>query len=670
MLDIGIECRDNVWYFIRELARAPAVAGTNDSLFRANRSNISLFWLFFNHVTNILIQPRQTGKSFGTHALADFLLNIGAQNTLIGLLTKDDNLRSETLDKLRDFEGSLPEFVVQRTKRDISNSSEIGVESLNNSMKAMLSSSSEKIAFKVGRGFTSPVFIIDEPVYIPNIAIALPAALAAGGEARESAKVNNAPYGTILTTTAGKKDDKDGKYVYVLLQNSLPWDEKLFDSKNEEDLYGIIRKNNRGIVRINSTFNHRQLGYTDEWLKERMETALAEGEDAERDFLNKWTSGNDRSPLTPELLERIRTSEIEPSFVEITNDSYVISWYMDEIEIEYKLNNGAYILGVDTSNASGGDAIALVLIDSVTGKNVFTASINETNLINFSMWLVNLLVKYKGITAIIENRSTGPVIIDYLTKMLPSYGEDPYKRLFNRVINDKALYPDKFKYAIQPLGRKDEDMLVRDKKHFGFSTSGSGLTSRSELYGTTLQNAAKRIGDRVYNAKLINEIMGLVRRNDRVDHDIGCHDDLVIAWLLAFWLLSSGENLDVYGIKPHLILTGSSSSVAVVENVIDQYDLIQDNQSKQEIDELLEKIKNVDDDNLSHIYEKRIKFLTSQLKNKSLLNNISIDDVLNKIHEQKRINRMYTKNNVVNQPTYNVRPSYETNSYLWGTAKW
>ena len=59
---IGIECRQNPWYFFREVARAPAIAGVNPSKVQANRSTIALWWSFFNHITIILTQPRQTGN--------------------------------------------------------------------------------------------------------------------------------------------------------------------------------------------------------------------------------------------------------------------------------------------------------------------------------------------------------------------------------------------------------------------------------------------------------------------------------------------------------------------------------------------------------------------------------------------------------------------------------
>ena len=43
-------------------------------------------------------------------------------------------------------------------------------------------------------------------------------------------------------------------------------------------------------------------------------------------------------------------------------------------------------------------------------------------------------------------------------------------------------------------------------------------------------------------------------RNGRIDHGPGRHDDLVIGWLLAHWLITTAKNLIHYGIDPLRIL--------------------------------------------------------------------------------------------------------------------
>ena len=121
---------------------------------------------------------------------------------------------------------------------------------------------------------TSPIIQCDETAFFYNIAISLPAALAACTAARQLAKRKGQPYGIILTTTAGKKDDRDGRYVYNMVQEAATWSEKFFDCANIQELETLIRKSSKtDDLLVNCTFNHRQLGYTDEWLKDAVRTA-------------------------------------------------------------------------------------------------------------------------------------------------------------------------------------------------------------------------------------------------------------------------------------------------------------------------------------------------------------------------------------------------------------
>lgn len=179
---IVTECKRNPWYFFREVARVPSSSGTEPVRFRANRGNISLFWLFFNHITTLLIQPRQTGKSFSTGMLFRSLLSILCNNVKMNLLTKDNKLRVSTIEVIKDIEKELPWYLKLTDKKDTNNSEEITVNALGNKLSSHLARMSPKDARNIGRGLTSPIFHIDEIAYLNNIDITLPAALASGGK--------------------------------------------------------------------------------------------------------------------------------------------------------------------------------------------------------------------------------------------------------------------------------------------------------------------------------------------------------------------------------------------------------------------------------------------------------------------------------------------------------
>lgn len=646
-IEVAIECKINPWYFFREVARAPGQAGSEAVSLQANRANISLFWCFFNHVMYILIQPRQTGKSFNTDTLMSLLMNVVCENTQINLLTKDDTLRRANVQRIKDIISEMPPYLQQRTKDDVNNGEEITIKSRGNVYLTHVPQASKKRALNLGRGLTSPIFHIDEPPFQPNIEIALPAALAAGGAAIDRAKAVGAPYGTILTTTAGKRDDPDGRFVYNMLLDSAVWTEKFLDASDPEELELMIRRNSRsGAFRINGTFNHRQLGKDDAWLKQKLEESVQSGDEANRDFFNIWTAGSQSNPLAIAILERITASKMEPLHIEISYPySYVTRWYIEQSAIYERMKNGKFILCIDPSEAGGGDDIGLVMLDVETLEVVCSGVYNETNLIHFAEWLCSFLVTFENITCIIENRSTGGMIIDYLLLMLPAKGIDPFARLYNRVVQDSDENPDRFNDIKVPIGRRNQDIYVRFKRMFGFTTSGSGVTARSELYSTTLQNAAKRSADKIHDNSLITQINGLITKNGRVDHEEGGHDDLVIAWLLGHWLLTQGKNLTFYGIDIRRV--GSNLMERIKNASPQEVNQMREQQAiRQRIDQIYELLVNEQDEFLAMKYEQELRLLDKKIILES--NDVwSVDEVIKMARDAKRNRRVKQNRNML-----------------------
>lgn len=645
---IAYECKINPWYFFREILKAPAQAGGEAVRFEANRGNMALFWSFFNHITIILIQIRQTGKSFSTDGLVTLLLNVLCRNTEINLLTKDDTLRAANIKRLKDIEAELPSYLKQRTKADINNTEELTIKALNNRYRGHLPQKSPKMAYNVGRGLTSPIFQIDEGPFQPNIAISLPSALAAGTAARDRAAMNGEPYGTILTTTAGKKDDRDGKYVYNFVSEAAEWSERFLDCKDIQELELLIRRNSRtGKLRINATFNHLQLGKNDQWLKKAIEDSGAVGEDADRDFFNVWTSGTLSSPLPVNILETIRRSQVAESFTQISKiGGYLTRWYIPEEQIENCMRNGRFVMSLDTSDASGGDDISLNMSDIRTFETIATGTFNETNLIVFAEWLCWWLCEYENITMVIERRSSGVAILDYLLLMLPSKGIDPFKRLFNRIVNDADEHPERWKEIQLPLGRRPSDIYTRYKKAFGFATSASGTTSRSDLYSSTLQSAAKNVGDRVRDLTTINQVTSLVNLNGRIDHQVGEHDDMVIAWLLNYWLLTKGKNLSFYGIESNQILSFLNSSKVTSDR--EYHDYMEQQNLRLQMEDIYKQLQIETDQWIVQNLERELRVLNQKL----ILDDtekFSIEELINSLREERRrtrtTNRLETNQN-------------------------
>lgn len=643
---IGVECSINPWYFFREVARAPAESGSASVPLQANRGNIALFWTFFNHILIFLIQIRQTGKSFSTDTLMTLLLNFICRDTKINLLTKDDDLRRKNIQRLKDIAEELPLYLQQKTRADANNGEEISIKSLGNWYNTHVPQESEKRALLMGRGLTSAIFHIDEAPFQKNIRIALKAALPAAGAARDSARAAGSPYGTIITTTAGKIDDKDGSYIYNLIMAAAVWDEKFLDAKNLEDLEKLVRANSRGgKLYINATFNHRQLGKSDDWLAQRLEDALqdddSDGQDTNRDFFNMWTSGSLSNPLDPKVLEAIGKSAMGPMYTSISNPhGYLTRWYIPENQIGARLAKSKFVLGFDGSNGSNGDDLTICLQDLESLEVIAAGSYNELNLIHFSKWLADMLINMPNVTFNPENKSSGTYIIDYLIVELLAAGQDPFKRIFNTVVNDHTEKPERFAEINMPLNRRDKHVYEKYKSCFGFTTAASGIFSRTDLYSIILQRAARDGKHVVRDRQLTGQILALINRNGRIDHPVGGHDDMVVAWLLCNWFAMMAKNMSFYGIDSRQVMR-----LVVKESFgrqLDQFEQLEQNKLRERMDELSAELSDEKDEAVSMKLEREMRMIERKLiMDKGEV--LNVDELIRQAQEKKRGNKPWNR---------------------------
>lgn len=640
------ECKENFWYALREVSRIPVPGSLVPTYFQANRANVSLYWFFFNHVMVLIVILRQTGKTTMLMELVKYLLNFGSTNTFINLLTKSEGLKAETLKKVKDLFDELPDYLNFSTKKDIFNTDEVRLkEPINNSFKGALSSSSPKQAEKVGRGFTSPINLIDEAAFIDNIAIAMGAMLMSGNAARTAAEKNGKAFGTILATTAGNTDDRDGKYVYQLANAATTLDEKFFDVVDLKQLNELILKNSNAgknqVKRpiINITLSYRQLGYDDEWLEKKLAENISTPENIKRDIFNQWLSGSNRSPIPKEYIETIKKHIVEmPRSEFYAPYNYLIKWFISAEELDFREKNAhAFTIGIDTSDGVGRDDITFVVRDHTNGEIVCTAYFNEINLITLSDFFVSFMVRYKNSTMIIERRSSAVTMIDYMIQKLLMLEINPFTRMFNMIFQNKEIYQKEYDEIINAR-YYNEEIFTKYKKHIGFVTSGSGITSRSELYSTTLMAMLKYTGYCLYDEKLVGQISSLIIKNNRIDHPEGGNDDMVVASLLSYWLLTKGKNLHLYGIDTYTML--KSNKVYLDEKYSsnnDEYMEAEVMQLEARFNAMLDEYKNETNPIIARQLEVKIRKLASEL---NVTNNvISVEEMFETMNREKRLRR-------------------------------
>jgi len=444
-------------------------------------------------------------------------------------------------------------------------------------------------------------------------------------------------YGNLFTTTPGYLASPSGTYAYSIYNESFRWSELLFDSTNEAELIETIKLNSpNGLLQVLLDYNHRQLGYTDDWLRGKIADAKAVGKSAEADFLNIWPEGAGSSLIPKEKMKLIIASRVTDPNNMLSTYGYIIKWYIPMDTIKDHL----IVAGLDTSEAIGKDGIGLVLRNISTGAVVGSGDFNETNTVTFAKWLAEFLIEHPNVTMVIERKNTGVSIIDAMIEMLLHHNVDPFKRLFNWVVNDSRVKQAFYNEVVNtPPSRRDPEVYIKYRKYFGYTTTGSGRSSRDMLYGEIFSTSIAYTSDTVKDPKLINQLSGLVIRNNRIDHSVGNNDDLVIAWLLCYWMLAKAENLDFYGIPAHKVLT--TVAVSVVEEQggtaaieIREYQL----ELKAEIDELVDKIKSERSPVRSRILTSRLKYLYKDIDT-NIIQSFNIDSLIESIELEKSKNR-------------------------------
>lgn len=643
---IVTECKKNFWYYLREIERVPEPGSPNAIMFTANRMNIAMYWLYFNHVMTIAVILRQTGKTTSLGALGKYLLNFGNMNTTVNLLTKSEGLKADTLLKLKAMYEELPPYLNFSARGDLFNTEMVHLKGLDNKFQGHLSSSSPKQAEKVGRGFTSPTNLVDEACFVENIEIAVGAMLMSGNYARRAAEKNGHPFGTLFTTTAGDIDDRDGSFAYGLVTGATLWDELLLDCGDLNLLNEVIYQNcssgKNGFKRpmVNITLSYRQLGLDDEWLRKTLQDNVSTPENIQRDLFNKWMSGSSASPIDKTLLRILRESMVEQAMSRFyAPHNYLLRWYITEEEVDYRVKNGHHFsIGVDTSDGSGRDDISFVVRDHVYGDIICVATFNEINLITVANFFVSFLLRYTNSTMIIERRSSAAAIIDYMITMLCAAGVNPFTRLYNTIYQNKEVHKKEFE-LISKASPHDEDIFIQYKRHLGFVTSGSGVTSRAELYSTTLTHMLKFTAHVSKDMKLIDQVSALVIKNNRIDHPAGGNDDVVVGALLSYWLLTTGRNLNLYGINTANLLR--NNDVYLREKYLsdqDEFDRSEMMEMEAEFNDLVEDYRQETNPIVSKKIELKIKHLARNIKFDN--NVISVEEMLSNISREKRVARL------------------------------
>lgn len=530
---IILESVVNPWYFVRECVRIPH-QGTTGIPFMLHRANLASLYLFFNNIDNYLTIPRQKGKTVAavTGTLWAYLL--GTSNSQIMYINKDLEAANDNLQKLKEYRDSLPEYM--RSKEAIDTEGNIikgrdNVKSITNpinknSIVTKPSARSIEAASKIGRGNSQPIQYFDEVEFTPFIATILKASGPAFKTASENASMNNAPYGRIFTSTPGDLDTQSGQDALQILKGCGRWTEKMYDMTRKQ-LHEYVEVNaENGIIYIE--YDYKQLGEGEKWLNQMSKLLLYVRTDIKREIHLQRIHGSNSNPFSPEDIDALYDLMQKPIREVVINDKFRLDFY-DKID-----KSKIYVAGVDCSMGVGLDNNAITFVDPDTNKPVAEFKSPYVGPVDFRKFIMEAVTTYMPRTILcIEKNMGGYVLVD---ELLHTHLKN---NIYYERVSDITKTHDK---SIQ-RGQVYEAM---QRRYQGVATTGKSRELMMHILTTQMIDQKELF----VTQNITKDISGLVRKNNRIDHGPGSHDDSLMSYLIARYVIDHGKNLHSYGYVP------------------------------------------------------------------------------------------------------------------------
>lgn len=127
----------------------------------------------------------------------------------------------------------------------------------------------------------------------------------------------------------------------------------------------------------------------------------------------------------------------------------------------------------------------------------------------------------------------------------------------------------------------------------------------------------------------------LIRKNDRIDHRPGEHDDAVIAYMMSYYMLTQAKNLKHYGIPPSIVLINVTTAMIDEQGGQDAINEREyQNKLLHHINDLVNLLKEEENDFKSNILIQKIKMYSKEL-NEDTRNKFNIESLIESTNKQK-----------------------------------
>lgn len=530
------ECVRNPWYFLREISRIPDQGGTAVP-YKANRGNIAQAYCILHGYDSWLELVRQKGKTQSALAIQNWAYNFGTTNSEFIFVNKDGDNAKTNLRRLTDQINLLPEYLQFKSVVDEdgvrtkarNNATMIKHPINNNSIITKPKATSYDKALSLARGLTAPILHFDEPEFTEHISTIVANSVSTYEQAASNAKKNNAMYARIFTCTPGDQDTKSAQEAQKILDRTCPWTERIYDW-TEEQVDQYISSQGKECNRIfYIKYYYYQIGLTQEWLQE-ISAKIGDPLTVRREILLQRLHGSSLSPFDQEDIEYIVETEHKP-----IDELWLLDYF--KFDIYQPLNKyTAYIIGVDCSTGTNGDNNAITILDPYTVEPVAEFECSFIGETKFCKLLIELISKHLPKSVLcIERNSIGDAIIDFLLN----------SSIRSNLYFDKArdLQEEKMKQneTIESMLQKQ----AKIKTYYGVYTEGKSRETMMSI----LARHVNEYKEKFITHNIIRDLSRLKRTASGKVQAVGDdHDDSIMSYLIALYILYHGNNLISFGI--------------------------------------------------------------------------------------------------------------------------
>jgi hypothetical protein len=423
---------------------------------------------FFQNHNLILLKSRQIGMSTLTQALITYIFTF-YENCVVGIVSRDGSESSDFCRKVINMLDKLPDWL--RPEYD---NKAMQYFILKNGCQLHTGTVSPANPGSVFRSKSITMLVIDEAAHIRNIDEAWTGMASTVSKAQMDAEKNNVPFGTIILSTPNKTEGI-GKWFFQMWTSARRQENSFLPHRIHWKEIPVFANNPNWYDQQCKILNNNK-----NKIWQELELKFVGSEDALFDA---------------EIQVRLQSGAIQP----LEKLPIPIIRGKGDLNKYKEINRSHFhIIGVDSATAAGDDNSAIQVIEYETMEQVleFNGKVDPKELTKVVQY-IHAICPHNII--VVENQG--------------GYGQS----VIYDLIEDEEIHYNL--YGV--YAGKEKQIFVP-----GLSTN----PKTRPLILDSLYDYITHDPDLVHSEKLAMELLGLVRRTNKIEADKGFHDDLALAY--------------------------------------------------------------------------------------------------------------------------------------------